>query len=684
MRRTIISLLLIILLLSPVSAEIIINEQPNDVYNLGDLISIPTTIKAIADMSGSFQMDLLCEGHQINFYKNGVNLLSGEERNYDASIVLQKDIIGELKGDCKIKAMLNEDYLLTKDFEISNFLTIQIDAEEKEFLPEESIMIKGSAIKENAKDVNGFIDAEIIITGNDSSDSILQAGTINNGFFSLEIPTPVDMKAGAYLIKLTAYEKDSQGEITNNGFLDYNIAINQVPTNLELIIDNQEIEPGTNLVLKTILHDQTGRSIESTSFITLKDNQNIVIEQTEITTENTFEYPIKYNEAPTEWKVVAESNGLTTELPFTIMEKASIDTQIINKTVIITNIGNVFYNKTVLVKIGETALNVYVNLDINKSQKYVLNAPDGEYPVEIRTEEGNEISDSVMLTGKSIGIKEAQGEFLRVVTSPFVWIFMIIILGIVAFMIFKKVQKKTFSGHIINFKKKEKIKKPSRKKSLMDIPNRAELSLSIKGDKQDASIICLKIKNLDEIISKKQNKKFLHSSKKDSAQEGSAKETLQNIINGSEKYKASIYTNQENIFFILAPIKTKTYKNEKTGLKISQSIKEVLSEYNKKSNQKIDYGISLNYGPIIAKQEEHTLKFMTLGNLIRAAKKIASVSKREILLGEKINDRLRSYVKTEKHTINKVHFYRVIKIKKDDEESKKFIRSFLKRIEKKD
>jgi hypothetical protein len=684
MRRIIISLLLIILLLSPVSAEIIINEQPDDIYNLGDLIFIPTTIKAIADMSGSFQMDLLCEGHQINFYKNGLSLLSGEERNFDASIILGKDIIGELKGDCKIKAMLNEDYLLTKDFKISNFLTMQIDTEEKEFLPEESITIKGSAIKENAKDVNGFIDAEIIITENGSSDSILQTGTINNGFFSLKIPTPINMKAGAYLIKLTAYEKDSQGEITNNGFLDYNIVINQVPTNLELIIDNQKIEPGTNLVLKTILHDQTGRSIESTAFITLKNNQNIIIEQTEITTKNIFEYPIKNDEAPTEWKVVAESNGLTTELPFTIMEKASINTQIINKTVIITNTGNIFYNRTVLVKIGETALNVYVNLDINKSQKYVLNAPDGKYPVEITTKEGNEISGSVMLTGKSIGIKEAQGEFLRVVTNPFVWIFMIIILGIVAFIIFRKLQKKTFSGHIINFKKKGKIEKSSRKKSLIDILNKAELSLSIKGNKQDASIICLKIKNLNEIMSKKENKKILHNSKKDSAQEGSAKETLQNIVNGFEKYKVSVYINQENIFFILAPIKTKTYKNEKTGLKISQSIKEILSEYNKKSNQKIDFGISLNYGSIIAKQEGHTLKFMSLGNLIIVAKKIASVAKREILLSEKINDRLRSYAKTEKHTINKVHVYRITKIKKDDEESKKFIQSFLKRIEKKD
>ena len=684
MRRTILPLLLVILLLSPVSAGIIINEQPNAVYNLGDLVSIPTTIKAVGDISGSFQMDILCEGHQVNFYKNGVSLLAGEEKNFDPSVVLEKEVIGELKGICKIKAVLGEEYVLTEEFKISNFLTININEVAKEFAPGENIVIKGSALKENGKDVNGFIDAEVIISGENSSDSLFQPGTINNGFFSLEIPAPTNMKAGAYLIKLNAYEKNIQGGITNNGFLDYNIAINQVPTNLELIIDNQEIEPGTNLVLKTILHDQTGESIKSNSIITIKNNQDIVMEQTEITNGETFEYLIKHNELPTEWKVVAESNSLITELPFTILEKASVNVEIINRTVIITNTGNVFYNNTVLVKIGEESLNVYADLDLNESQKYILNAPDGKYSIEIRTQEGDEISENVILTGKVISIKEAQGEFLRVVKSPFVWIFVIMILGVVALMIFRKVRKKPFFGHKINFKKKEKINKPSNKESLIDITNKAELSLSIKGDKQDASIICLKIKNLGEITSKKESAKFSLHSKKGVKQEGSAKATLQEITNEAEKHKVSVYENQGNIFFILAPAKTKTYKNEKTGLQISQSIKQALSEHNKMAKQKIDFGISLTYGPIIAKQETTTLKFMSLGTLMAESKRIASVAKREVLLSEKINDKLRSSIKAEKHTRNNVPVYVITKMKRDDDESKKFIRSFLKRIEKKD
>jgi len=668
MRKAIIPVVFVILFISLVSAEIIINEQPKDVYNLGDVVSVPTTVKAVGEISGIFQMDLLCDGHQINFYKNGVSLITGEEKNLDASIVLVKEMIGELKGDCKIKATLREDYILTREFKISDFLEIKIDEEEKEFIPGEYIIIKGSAIKENGEDVNGFIDAELIIAGNESSENMIQPGTINNGFFSLEIPASRDMKASSYLVRLNAYEKDSQGEITNKGFADYNIVINQVPTNLELIIENQEIEPGTSLILKTILHDQTGEAIESTSSITIKDNENLVMEQTEITNPGPLEYPIKYNKAPAEWKVIAESNGLITESSFTILEKANINVEIMNKTVVITNVGNIFYNKTVLVKIGDESLNIDVNLKIDESKKYVLNAPDGEYHIKIITEEGNELSEVTTLTGKAISIKESGKGISKFVKSPVIWIFIIIILGAIAFLFFKKVHKKPFFGHILNIKKKEKIRKPLRKKSLIHSSNKAELSLSIKGDKQDAGIICLKIKNPEEIKLKK----------------GNVGETLQGIVDMAEGHKAATYENQENIFFILAPIKTKTYKNERACVKIAQAIKNILSEHNQTSAQKINFGISLNYGPIIAKKEATTLKFMSMGTLTTTAKKIASLAKREVLLSEKMNDKLRTYVKTEKHTREKVPVYMIKQLKKDDEESKKFIRSFLKRINKKD
>ncbi|MCK7498424.1 MAG: hypothetical protein MZW92_53175 [Comamonadaceae bacterium] len=73
-----------------VSSEMILNQQPNKVYNLGDSVNIPITIKTIGGVSGTFSMDLICGPKQINFYKNGVNLIAGEEKIMDASLVLTK------------------------------------------------------------------------------------------------------------------------------------------------------------------------------------------------------------------------------------------------------------------------------------------------------------------------------------------------------------------------------------------------------------------------------------------------------------------------------------------------------------------------------------------------------------------------------------------------------------------
>ena len=157
MKKTIFSLSLAIIMISFASATIIINQQPKDLYNLGDTISIPVTIKSSVGVSGSFLMDLICNGHQVNFYKNGVGLSAGEEKEMKPFLVLTKNLIGELKGDCKIKGMFAGEYILTNDFKISNLINLQITSEETEFVPGESMLIEGGVLKENGEDVNGFI-----------------------------------------------------------------------------------------------------------------------------------------------------------------------------------------------------------------------------------------------------------------------------------------------------------------------------------------------------------------------------------------------------------------------------------------------------------------------------------------------------------------------------------------------
>jgi hypothetical protein len=654
-----------IMMVSFVSATIILDRQPERLYNLGDTISIPVTIKSSTDVSGSFLMDLICSGHQINFYKNGVGLSAGEEKRLDTSLVLTKNLIGEVKGNCKIKGMFAGEYVLTDEFKISDLINIEITSEERKFAPGEEILIEGGALKENGKDVNGFVALEIII---DNSSTISKLGTINNGFFSIDISLEENMKAGEYLVRLNAYEKNFMEETTNQGFTSYNILIEQVPTNLEIVFENIKVDPGTNLKVKAVLHDQTGENIESNAIITVKDDKNIILEQVEKLTGEFFEFPIVYNEPPAEWTIVAVSNKITNNANFEIIEKEAVNIELINRTITITNSGNVFYNKSVSIKIGNESKEINVSLDVDEFQKYTLTAPNGEYEIKVMADGENKVEQSVMLTGKLISVKEASNNVFTLVRYPFVWIFIIAVMGFVAFIVFKKGYKRSFFRYVPSYFKKKDFNKPIplKKNSLINSRNKAELSLSIKGSKQDVSVVCLKIKNLNEIESRKSN----------------TEETLQEIVNFAEGKKAITYENRENLFFILAPIETKTFSNEKNTLEIARGIKEILDKHNRLAKQKIEFGISLNYGAIVARKEKDSLKFMSMGTLMTTAKKIASLSDKEIFLGEKMNNRLKMKVKTEKQEKEKTIYF-IIKEIKNKDEHKKFLEGFVKRLEKK-
>ncbi len=649
------------------SAEIIINKQPQGVYNLGDVVSVPVTIKTASGVSGFFNMDLLCSRAPINFFRNTVSLSIGEERRMDPSLALIKGVIGESKGNCRIKAYLGDEYVLTNEFKISDLININVRINSSEFSPGENLMIEGTAVKENNKESNGFVELSIT---EDNSTIFSQIETIRNGFFSINLSFDKRMKAGQYSMRFYVYESEPSGEKTNQGSLIRNIRIRQVPTSFEIFFDSSEIEPGKNLKIKTILYDQSGEKIASNSAITIKNKNDKIVEKKEIATDEFFEFPIAQNEAPSEWKVSAISNNFSGERTFKIIEREMISVEILNKTLVITNTGNVPYNKTALIKIGNQSLSLDVFLDIGKKQEYLLTAPDGEYRVEFISDE-HSVSSDVALTGKAIDVKKAVSGGIVFVQRPFVWVFMVFIVGFVAFVFFRKGYKRTFVGYKGGSTLKRKSSDFEGKPLLFSLPakdslipskeNRADISLSIKGEKQEVSIVALQIRNFDEVLAKKEG----------------VKDSFTKISDAAERCKAVVKESNGIIFFILSPTRTKTFKNEKTALDLAQNIKDILKNHNKMFRQKVNFGISLTYGEIIAKVEGGSFKFMSLGNLTTSVKKIASLSNEEVFISDKMNERLLPYAKTTRNETT-IPTYSVRDMK-NPEEHKKFISKFLER-----
>ena len=235
-------------------------------------------------------------------------------------------------------------------------------------------------------------------------------------------------------------------------------------------------------------------------------------------------------------------------------------------------------------------------------------------------------------------------------------------------LIFKKGYRKTFIGYITK-RKAKKVEKDFPLKtstsSLITPNNPAILSLSIKGGKQDVSLICLKIKN-----------------EKDLEKNDIAKEVLQKITNLAEEHKAVTYQNQNNIIFMWVPIKTKTFKNQQIALEVSQNTKEILDKYNRLAKRRIDYGMSLNYGTIIAKPEKGGLKFMSTGSLITEARKLAILSEGDVYLSEKMHEQSMVNIKSQKHEKKGHTIYTIKEIRKKSADTKKFIHNFVDKLEK--
>lgn len=654
------ALFLTVALTNFISSEIILSETPNPIYNLGDTINQTIRITSPTATDNTFTIKLLCGTDEADLYKEYLFVPANGEVMRKPSLPLVRGFIGNLKGNCKLEYSFGMDVKLTDVFTISDKVSVTLSQSNQSFDPGKQITLSGKAVKEDGNSANGISEVEIL--GKNGSKKILASGSVNNGEFSLSFSFPKDTASSYYLLVLNVTEKDSKGEITNTGSSNYNIFINQIPTSLEIFFENPSVNPGETLRVKTIIHDQTGQAMGGTSDMSIINSRGKILRESNVPAGDFLEFTILDSEPPATWSVKASAGGLTNEIPFNVNTVESIKTDIVNKTLIITNTGNVPYNKTVSLKIGMTPFNLNVALDVGQTLKYTLTAPDGKYNVEISAD-GKDSNSAVFLTGDAVDVK-ATGFTLDPAGQIILWVLAILILGFIGLRLFRKWHKRSFHGYPKKEEWGKREEKVELKQSSVTTKNKAELSLSIKGEQQNVSVICLKIKNLDRLKSSRTN----------------YEETIQSLVSMVEEQKAVIYGNQENIFFILAPIKTKTFKNERTAIDLAEKISEIINAYNKLAREKINAGISVNYGTIVATLDKGILKFMSLGTLMNNSKKLASLSDGEVLLSEEFRTKIGADVKTQKKELYGVSAYTVKEVR-DDERSKEFIRRFMHRME---
>ena len=219
---------------------------------------------------------------------------------------------------------------------------------------------------------------------------------------------------------------------------------------IEISTIKEDFEAGENIAFKVSLYDAQNNPINADVNVIIEDAEKTkkieqVVQSNKIVDINLGE-GARYGY----WTITSKYKDMEGTTLFNIKIKELIKFEIINNRLIVTNIGNTRYKKTIQIVIGNSLGTKELDLDVGEEASFRLIAPDGIYNVRVTDGEITITKEDVVLTGKAIGIldekliaggnpltggvkPEETGEDERFYTTlrnkKFVYIFLLVIIG---------------------------------------------------------------------------------------------------------------------------------------------------------------------------------------------------------------------------------------------------------------
>ncbi len=663
-------------------------SEPADIYNLGDKLYIELDGLRGAEI-GNLNIDLICGNRTINLIKIRARDFSlDEDQSYSTDVILNSgDLeilnLNDIIGECQVVSSLGASVASTKTFTISNNIFVSASLDKTLYNPGEAVTVNIEAVKANGDLLNGFIESFNITSFNK---------VIENGIASEIFSMPETNEAGIYHLNIRAYDLEQ-----NEGSVTVSFDLNQVASSIIMSLSNTEVIPGENFTIGVEVFDQSGIEMEGTVFVKIISPEN---EETESTIQagefNTFGFIS--NSSMGTWKAITSFNDVVEGREFEMLGIQKVEFDIEDSVLSITNVGNILYNKTINVQIGNKTMVLELKIDVGEIRKFNIGAPNGEYEVMINDGDSS-ISQQVLLTGNAVSISDFK-EVGIFKSYSIVWIFLIIVLGGTGFVFFMKYRKtKTIKENgiikrIIKRIKRTKDKLPissarpelrnavanakatikshmadslhftdkspavqgldtknysHKDKSMVDLTAKttgiAESSLVLKGEKYMSAILALNIKNYGDLGKV-------------------AKETLHKAVTEEQKNKGVVDWRDDYIFVVFSPIVTKTYHNEILATKTGMTILNSLNVHNKKFKDKIEFNLGVHAGELITAKVGGKLKYTSIGNAVSLAKRISDSDSKKLIVSDTIRKKLIRDLKVDKgKEIGGNQVYEVLKIK---------------------
>ncbi|MBM3230383.1 hypothetical protein FJZ22_01875 [Candidatus Pacearchaeota archaeon] len=632
----VISILVSLLFVPGVFAAVSIS-QPTSMYNLGDILSVTASVSRTDAGTDYLSVFLVCGTEEATVYKTPLTLQAGKQTAVAVTFPLTTSFIGGLKSTCALRTTYGADEVFSSPFTISTELVIQVPGALGVHAPGARVFLNGTVMKRTGQPASGTLDyssEELGITG---------TALITQGTFTLSFDLPTDVRAQAYLLSLAA----SEGEGLNAGATSTSVRMGQALRSLEIALNAPLLYPNTKLTYTPLAYDQAGEAYYTAVSIAVHDANGARIHGETLTSGTTSSYILPSSASPGTWTVSAEANGSRTTRQFSVAAVMNASVVLGNGTLTIVNTGNVPYNKTVDIAIGEISEPKSIGLGVGEEKTFELNAPDGDYIV--RVHDGSDIfTGRSFLTGKAISIDDPEDQRL-ISRVSMAWILLILLLGVAAAYYYKKIGKPEYyssspsssystrpAGNSFTF--------PEKKSQMID-----------KGERKAIPVVVLKVKNHPSV-------------------QGQVRTVVQQAIQEAQASGAIVHEQGQGMwvaFFTHAEGEDAVMMR---AVQAAEQIQGTLDEYNVQGKPQVEYGIGINFGELII--EQHPFKYTALGATLPVAKKLADYASKMVLLSDEAHTFIASTTRCEK--IHDRNAWKLKSISRRDRHNN-FIKGFMKR-----
>jgi len=439
---------LLVILSAFARAEITITNM-QDKYNLGDEIAVNVGFNGEFDETVIFGVSILCndESEQIEYYRT----LFKDSLEVPAFPISQQNL-----GKCYLKTYfedLNGEMIEdanSEEFSVDDSIDLEILTDKPKYNPGERVIINGNANTDNPYNIT------IVIYDNNSTIKEI-VDYLEQNTFEYEFNLASLLSRGTKRIVVNI--EDGMG---NKGGGGVGFEVNQIPTHIDLQIGKKSFRPLENVSFISSVYDQSSELIELPVEYTILNEKNAVFDSFSAFSGNEELLELEEFARPGNYSIEVNYGNLKDQKNFEVEQVKQIVVESINGSVLVQNMGNVWYREEIYVNASSEGVVYRIPLSVNlgpgekKKVDISESLPSNSYNLSLFSEEEVYVLEGVEVQDNRGVVKKLSQQIAKItgssiieteqVNNVFVVGFVVLLLGFLIIFVLQRSLRKEVRG----------------------------------------------------------------------------------------------------------------------------------------------------------------------------------------------------------------------------------------------